>query len=364
MVIGQAGKQQQCRASNASRTTTQGPTFPAHQTVSFNPPLHKVNQSARRLYLVLERARVCGRHEPSDIFLRLDKRLNPRNISEGPEQAFFALMCKLCFNVARRWMSVEITVPLPNNNQRVNTANPIPPRSLCSLVDYGSATLGTTRFFLGEHDRIIRQQNQGSPPLSATFQPNRFISLKNLLGKNRNSNSLYRVPTIKQSISLGSEIVSAVLQLSATPWLDRVCGYETLYFAGTAESVNASKGYVPMTSTPALMSAPHTNAYGRYFFVRLGLVLLAIAERATLEQLGFTGGSPTIDAADYDNEMRFLETSMGRARGSIEPAFQTAIDYCIRTFDDRSADIRSPRTQDEIIRGMLEPFETELKRWG
>lgn len=100
-------------------------------------------------------------------------------------------------------------------------------RDLCATGAQPRASL--SRIYLTSNNEIV-QRGEVTQNFSTHSQHMRRVSFRSLLHEPRERSMIGSLLTAKQSISLGSVVVSTVLQLSATSWLARTWSTEDLFF--------------------------------------------------------------------------------------------------------------------------------------
>lgn len=177
------------------------------------------------------------------------------------------------------------------------------------------------------------------------------------------SNSL----TMQRSISLGSDIVSAILQLSGTSWIQNVWDCEKIFFPSTDTGPTNSVCYVRVSVTSNTPAQPGNSAYRGEAFVRLATTLIEVALQTPISTLA--PGEPilTIQTSrtitGLERDVAVLRRIIERNRGNIQPCMQEAVGYCLTAFRNPNADMASADTQSEMIREVLAPLEADLQNW-
>jgi hypothetical protein len=174
--------------------------------------------------------------------------------------------------------------------------------------------------------------------------------------------------TTKQSISLGSTVISTVLQLSATSWLARTWSTDDLFFIKPSGAIDTDQAYVTVAYNSVARQVPNRplSQSDGSLFVRLGVMLLEIWAQATIEDLRLkhptlndpsTSSGPWHDVATIKEYLRLAEESM-------QPCFLKAINYCMQAFATGVAGTEDPETHARMIKEALNPFEFELQYWN
>jgi hypothetical protein len=174
--------------------------------------------------------------------------------------------------------------------------------------------------------------------------------------------------TTKQSISLGSTVISTVLQLSATSWLARTWSTDDLFFIKPSGAIDTDQAYVTVAYNSVARQVPNRqlSQSDDSLFVRLGVMLLEIWAQATIEDLRLkhpTLNDPSTSSGPW-HDVATIKEYLQLAGGSMQPCFLKAINYCMQAFATGVASTEDPETHARMIKEALNPFEFELQYWN
>jgi hypothetical protein len=362
-----------------------GPKPSRHHDTTFVPPLHEIALHAKRLYTALQSVWLCPQHNIHHVNLRLDQRLKSRNTSgccQAQDVAAFTLAYAPTTD-ASAWASIEVCVPesppainastkgvrfaVPSGKSPVGT-NSLQERSIQNLcTSPGQGQTVEKRVYLNESDNIV-QRGPGSNVSACQRQARRRVSFKTLLHQPRDPTIVHPLLTTEQAISLGSVVISSFLQLNATRWLGGAWCSEDLYFLKSDDFVDVRETYVSMAHNSANAlhgSNVQTTQDDGVFFMRLGTILLEIWTQTAIEHLrsqDHGASNPSIPASQWQ-DLAVIGNNVKRLRGTMQPCFHNAINYCMGAFVTGVPDARDAGTRVKIINDVLFPFESELSYW-
>lgn len=355
---------------------------------AFDPSLREIGKHAQRLHAALQDVWSCAQHDCHHVNLRLDGRLkccSTYSLSRSDDMTLFTLTYAPTEN-ADIWNTVEVCVPEPPDT------SPAPSMSVRrTRFAIGPATASTTptavqeqtvrdlcasstqprpamsRIYLNSTNQIVLRSEATQKPTNHSRSMRR-VSFRSLLHEPRERSIIGSLLTTKQSISLGSIVVSTVLQLSATSWLARTWSTEDLFFIKPSGAIDTDQAYVTVAydSVARQVPKPQLSQRDGNLFVRLGVMLLEIWAQATIEDLRLrhqtlndpsTSNGPWRDVATIREYLRLAGESM-------QPCFFKAINYCMEAFARGVADTEDPETHARTIKKALNPFEFELQYWS
>jgi hypothetical protein len=354
----------------------------------FSPSLARISGCAQRLHDALQSVQACPLRKSHCVNLRLESRLKSRSTDsagDGHGTAHFTFICESCHKDSHSLQSLEVLVSTSQDADKSEhepssrevrfthegERTPADPHvhgecisDLCSSMSNNRPTVGeTARFYLDAGNQMIRRGNS-TTLLAGETLPFKLTPLRSQLRTTRSPMALFTV----EKITLGADIVSAILQLSATRWLASVWSCDGLYLLESGRAANSKQVYIPMRINSAGSKEPELAADPEGFaFIRLSITLLEIAVPNLIEDIGFTvlASNEPLASTDRWHYIDKIDAFMRspRARGDIQPCFQDAIQYCLAASARSDADIRKRQIQDEVIRNVLGPFEVALQYW-
>jgi hypothetical protein len=383
------------RQIHKSMMTSDQKQVSCSQFPTFDPPLTNIIGHARRLHNALHIIRNCPDCGDKPVNLKLDRRLRSHNNTGHSEGVQFALACELCSKSSFIWKFLEVSTLSSREDGRgddcfwrrkaadsVTERTEIPRsrnacsetvKNLCKSMSNDSAMRSPAHFHIDRYNDIIRQEHEGVCP-SRSLSPGQlssFVSLGDLFQSPRNVAVLSDPLTVEQSISLGTEIVSAVVQLSATRWIQGVWQCGEMFLPSTDGVIDKSECYVQVTLHPVTPTEPGNTALRREAFVHLATLLIELALQTPIGKLSSLVAAvpnPPMQNSkritDREGDVAMLETILDMHRGNIQPSFRRAAQYCLTASRNDFADMRSADTQNEMIREMLAPLESDLQNWA
>ena len=278
---------------------------------------------------------------------------------------------------ATAWHTAEVciadstqSVPVQGNRVRFSVGPTTTGTGLVGLQEHGVHTFcawtsqggtGENRVYLNESNAFV-QRGQGGPPVS---RQRRKVSLTSLLHQPRDPLGGDSLLTTEQAISLGTIVVSSFLQLYTTHWLAGTWCSDDLYFLKSGDAINTHEAYVTMAHSSAATYPAQVVQDDGESFIRLGTMLLEIWAQTSIESLRARDQTATIltGATRLLQDLHIIREHLKRFRGTMEPCFLQAINYCMQAFAIGKPDIRDPGTRIQIIKDVLSPFEEDLYYW-
>lgn len=224
-----------------------------------------------------------------------------------------------------------------------------------------------SRIYLNSRNEIV-QRSGTNRKASARNRFMRRISFKSLLHEPRQPTILGTLLTTEQSIALGSTVISTALQLSTTSWLAKTWSTEDIFFLKPDAAINTDETYVTVKYSSVVARRAPDQQVPRNdgtLFVRLGVMLLEIWAQTTIEDLRLkdqTLSDPSTSNGPW-HDVATIKEYLRRARGSMQPCFLKAINYCMEAFATGVADASDEDTRIRIVKEVLHPFELELQYW-
>jgi hypothetical protein len=382
-----AGERQTFRDSMAASIMPTRLDLPPRLPV-FSPSLARISGYAQRLHDALQSVQACPLRRSHRVNLRLESRLKSRSsnsVDDGYGTAHFTFVCESCHKDSCSWQSLEVLVSASQDadnsehdpsSRGVRFAHegegtPAGPyvrgeciSDLCLSMANSRPTMGEkARFHLDAGNQMVRWGNS-TIPLAGEALPSELTPLRSELQTTRTPMALFTA----EKISLGSDIMSAILQLSATHWLASVWSCDGLYLLESGQAANSRQVYIPMKIDSTDSTEPELDPDPEGFaFIRLGITLLEISVPNLIKDIGFTvlASNEPLASTDRWHYIDKIEAFMNspRARADIQPCFQVAIKYCLTASARCDAGIRKRQIQDEVIHNVLGPFEFALQYW-
>ncbi|KAK4186117.1 hypothetical protein QBC35DRAFT_413475 [Podospora australis] len=359
--------------------------------IQFVAPLELIRGNASHVHSVLSHG-WCDSHAAHHAGLRLEQRLvrRGRNRSSLSQDSFTGHVGKSdCFGVSllrssmlswidtefhidekeikkqtspgRRVRKVAFSVAEPPT-EPAQQLQPLPEvKNICSTIE------SLRHPFLGFR---LRPSQKLIGPFEILSTPSPILSdkcttLQDVLPVIRHED--FSLPDL---YTLAITLVSSILQLSQTPWLQQSWSKQTIQFLRLRDgclndAVDIKQPYLSQVhhiQNSNKTSAPvdHRNQQlDRRNMLALAIMLLEINSGVPIENMRSKGNSQPSEIEDLVTASRWLNTRL--AMGRMTRQFADAITYCLQCYVDPFASFGNPEFSKSVEEKVLGPLESEMQ---
>ncbi|KAL1303415.1 hypothetical protein AAFC00_006806 [Neodothiora populina] len=352
---------------------------------TFAAPLLQIQNSARRLYRVLETVWTCSRHTSHSLNFGLDARLaqsgaKPTRAGESESRVCFCVRSPNS-SPSKRWQELEFHV-LPEYSTKATQVrfasqaahvSAVDPNDLevvdclCTALQQAQAgedclgfCLDHTEKLLGDYPVLRGQRDRGQVGYNST------ISLKELLAASSTMSNTQRrrLLNLKQAYTIALHITSSFLQLYSTPFLKSSWSAGDILFLqneAQPQSINVERPYVSETSSSAGKTQVDLPGDDHGALLRLGILLLEIFFRESVDEHR--------DPAQSGSNQSYTDLTIARRwvkedKAEMSKAFYEAVSYCIMSFANPDADLADATFRQEVVDHVVIPLRDEKAALG